>query len=199
MDVTKWARKRAEKELRENNAQLKQEELDKEAAMARLMRIAEDAADEHTEAVIKEIYTKRSYANTYRNKNKERINKMRRMRDATPKGVFNKAKGRAKQSKQRWNLEFTNWWHAWNASPKVYDDSAGVYRTAWEMRNGDVQKGTQLRRIDTSKPWQVTNVHVVYRNQPIPEHGIIAPWDFKRSKPVLPKDITDAIAAEKQK
>jgi hypothetical protein len=66
------------------------------------------------------------------------------------------------------------------------------------MRSGDIQKGTQLRRKDPHRAWLVSNVEIIYRNQPIPAHGIVSPWDFKRGKPVLPKEIIDGIAEERR-
>ena len=168
---------------------------------------AADTAGEHKgsagvrerdeEAHIRATYTRRSYANTYRNKNKERINRLRRERDKEPRGAFNKARRRARGKGQKWNLTFDNWYQAWLACPQIFDDSVGYHRLAWDMRSGDIQKGTQLRRKDPHKPWQVTNIEIIYRNQPIPAHGIVSPWDFKRGKPVLPRSIIDGIAEEK--
>ena len=126
---------------------------------------------------------KRIYNNTYRNKNKTKINRARRLYEQTPTGAYNKSKRRARSKKQEWTISLTNWVNVWSSCPKVYDDSTGTYRLAWTMRGGDIQKNTQMRRKDVSKGWMVGNVEIVYRNQPIPAHGILAPWDWKRNKP----------------
>jgi len=131
----------------------------------------------------KDVSTRRIYAANYRNKHKERINQQRRDQEQEPLGAYKKARRRAKYKKQKWDISFENWFHVWNSCPKIYDDEMGIYRHAWQMRSGDLQKGTQMRRIDPDKGWMVTNVEIVYRNQPVPAHGVVALWDYKRGKP----------------
>lgn len=126
---------------------------------------------------------KRIYDSTYRNKNKVRINAQRRQRDQKPLGAYNKARRRAKGKGQYWDLSFDNWLHVWTSCPKIFDDSVGIYRMAWTMRGGDIQRNTQMRRKDLSKGWVVSNVEIIYRNQPVPEHGILAEWDWKTNSP----------------
>lgn len=131
---------------------------------------------------------RRIYAATYRNKHKEEINARRRMQEQEPLGAYKKARRRAKYKHQEWNISFDNWFNVWNSCPKVFDDSVDVYRHAWTMRSGNLQEGTQMRRLDTNKGWQVGNVAIYYRNQRIPEHGIVAPWDFLNEKPAYEVD-----------
>lgn len=130
-----------------------------------------------------ERLTKRIYAANYRNKHKERINAQRRLLEQEPEGAFKKARRKALYKKIPWELSYENWWNVWASCPKVYDEERGTYRQAWAMRSHDIQRGTQMRRVDTDKGWMVSNVHIVYRNQPIPAHGIVAPWDFRNDRP----------------
>jgi hypothetical protein len=131
---------------------------------------------------------RRIYAATYRNKHKEEINARRREQEQEPLGAYKKARRRAKYKHQAWDISFDNWFNVWNSCPKVFDDSVDVYRHAWTMRSGNLQEGTQMRRLDTNKGWQVGNVAIYYRNQRIPEHGIVAPWDFLNEKPAYEVD-----------
>ena len=126
---------------------------------------------------------RRIYAANYRNKNKAAINAQRRAQEQEPMGAYKKARRRARYKKQPWDISFDNWFHVWNSCPKIYDDMEGMYRHAWSMRSGDIQKGTQMRRLDTNKGWQVGNVEIVYRNQSIPAHGVVALWDYREDKP----------------
>lgn len=127
--------------------------------------------------------TKRVYNNTYRNKNKKRINASRRVYEQTPLGAYKKCKRRAQSKKQRWDISFENWVQVWNSCPKIWDDELAEYRLAWTMRGNDIQRNTQMRRKDVSKGWIVSNVEIIYRNQTIPEHGILAEWDWKTNAP----------------
>lgn len=126
---------------------------------------------------------RRVYNNAYRTRNKDRLNAVRKRYDTTPKGAYNKARHRAIAKKQEWDISFKNWWQVWNACPKIYDDTMAQYRTAWEMRGSNINENTQMRRRDLGKGWIVSNVEIIYRNQPIPEHGIVAPWDWDRGCP----------------
>jgi hypothetical protein len=128
------------------------------------------------------------YAANYRNKHKDRINQQRRDKEQEPLGAYKKARRRAKYKGQHWDISFDNWFQVWNSCPKIFDDSMGLYRHAWQMRSGDIQKGTQMRRIDADRGWIATNVEIIYRNQPIPAHGIVALWDYKRDKPSIPEE-----------
>ena len=131
-----------------------------------------------------EAISKRIYQATYRNKNKDAINARRRDQEQEPVGAYKKARRRAKYKKQAWDITFDNWMNVWNSCPKVFDDSIEIYQHAWQMRSGDIQKGTQMRRLDTNKGWQVGNVAIYYRNQRVPEHGIVAPWDYTTNSPL---------------
>jgi len=130
---------------------------------------------------------RRIYASNYRNKHKAHINKQRRAQEQEPLGAYKKARRRAKYKKQQWDISFDNWFQVWNACPKIFDDGLGIYQYAWQMRSGDIQKGTQMRRKDTNLGWTARNAEIVYRNQPIPVHGIVALWDYKRDEPTVPE------------
>jgi hypothetical protein len=168
--------------------------LDKWKVSRDTRRIVEDEpartrGDEGTEEAVptagesKITESRRIYQATYRNKNKASINAQRRMQEQEPVGSYKKARRRAKYKGQAWNISFENWYNVWNSCPRIFDDSLDIYQHAWQMRSGDIQKGTQMRRLDTNKGWQVGNVAIYYRNQRVPEHGIVAPWDFKLEKP----------------
>lgn len=155
-------------------------------------RVREDTvseADRSDEVLAKstrtteERLTKRIYAANYRNKHKERINAQRRLLEQEPVGAYKKARRKAIYKKIPWEISYENWWNVWASCPKIFDDERGVYRQAWAMRSNDIQRGTQMRRINPDKGWYVSNVQIVYRNQPIPEHGIVAPWDFRNDRP----------------
>ena len=153
--------------------------------------IAELKARIETETVEREaenVITKRIYASNYRNKHKDTINKQRRLNEQEPVGAYKKAARRAKYKKQRWDITFDNWFHVWNSCPKVFDDSTNTYKHAWQMRGGgNLQKHTQMRRRDTNLGWIVSNVEIMYRNQSIPDHGIVALWDYQRDAPSIPE------------
>ena len=135
------------------------------------------------ESLQKERQAKRVYNNAYRNKNRTRINAQRKRFDQTPQGAYNKCRRRATGKGQKWDISLENWVHVWSSCPKIYDDQVGEYRLAWSMRGNDIQQNTQMRRKDVSKGWHVNNVEIIYRNQPIPAHGILPEWDWGRKEP----------------
>ena len=196
-EVDSWAAQRRYKEQREQESRAKREEQEAIAKEEELT-VAREQSEARSDGGKADVYVRRSYDATYRNKHKARINMQRRERDAEPINVYKKSKRRAKERKQDWALSYPNWKTVWDACPRIWCDRNGMYKYAWDMRSGNTQLGTQLRRKDPYKAWIVSNIEIIYRNQPIPAHGIVSPWDFKRDKPVLPRQLIEEIARDKQ-
>jgi hypothetical protein len=126
---------------------------------------------------------RRVYNNSYYHRNKERLNAKRKAKRKTPRAIFKKCRRKASERKQAWTLTYEQWLAVWQACPKIFNDISGGYEFAWNMRGPDVNKNTQMRRIDTRKGWTPSNVTIMYRNQIVPEHGILSPWDWKTNRP----------------
>lgn len=122
----------------------------------------------------------------WREKNKDEINKKRRFYNKTPRGAYKKMKAKAQERDVEFELTFEGFVSAWENCPAVFDHESRTWRSAWSMRGSNIQKHTQLCRIDTEKPWADDNVEVRYKNQPVPEDGKVGEWCFEKVEADLP-------------
>ena len=119
----------------------------------------------------------------YYEKNKEELNRKRRAHLRSPKGQFGSCKQRAKRRDQEWNLTFEEWWDIWCDAPNVFVEEERLHKPAYMARGNNPLKHTQMCRLDTSEPWEVGNVEIRFKNQPIPKSGMVPDWNIDEGRP----------------
>lgn len=105
---------------------------------------------------------RRIYEATYRNKNKAKLNRKRRLRDSAPPGAYRKAVRRAKYKKQPWNLTMEEWFGLWDEAPDVIDPDRGFLVRPWAVRGSNPYRNSQMQRVDQDGPWEVGNAGITF-------------------------------------
>lgn len=120
----------------------------------------------------------------YYEKHKVRIRALRRLKRQIPQHAYKKAKRAAEYNKISWNLSYEEWFSLWENVPKVYDRDSGFFRTAYSLRGAHVNKCTQMGRLSMDKGFELGNIVILYKNQPIPDSGVVGDWDMTNARPV---------------
>lgn len=71
---------------------------------------------------------------------------------------------RAKQERPGnwlWKLSMGEWILMWLGCPAILVGT-NVYKPAWQLRGRNVNEDVQLKRIDTSKPFEINNLMVMH-------------------------------------
>ena len=142
---------------------------------------------------VKARIKRRKRQRRYYEKNRERLNRKRRGYLQSPKGQWTACKRRAAKAGQAWELSFEDWWELWTEAPKCFDLEANLLKPAYLLRGNNPIKNTQMRRKDTSKGWTVDNVEIIYKNQPIPESGMVPDWSVDEGRALTWEEMKDEL------
>ena len=119
---------------------------------------ARDFLRKHTACKAKQRANRKYYE-----ENKARLNEQRRLNARKPRGAFLRARKKARERGEEWELTFEEWKDLWfDENTKFRDPKDGFVKQAWKLRGSNYKTCTQMRRRDTDASWNRENCRIVF-------------------------------------
>lgn len=75
-----------------------------------------------------------------------------------------KRRFKAGEESWKWELSLAEWINMWLSCPAVLVGT-NAYKPAWQCRGRDSSQDVQLRRVDTTKSWNINNLEIWHQKK----------------------------------